>query len=87
MGEGAGPSKLKKIKELGVPSISEIEFFDLIRYRPVGGKLTEKQKEAQQKAEKAMKDEAARMLKEEADAEKARARKEKVAEREGVAAK
>lgn len=86
-GEGAGPSKLKKIEELGIRQVSEAEFYDLIRYRPSGGKLTEKQKEAQEKAEKQMKEEAKRMEKEEQATEKAQARKAVVAGREGIAAK
>jgi replication factor C subunit 1 len=87
IGENAGPSKLKKIKELGVPDITEAQFYDLIRYRPSGGQLTEKQKEAQVKADKQMKEEASKMAKQEQEAEKAQARKAKVAGREGLATK
>lgn len=87
IGEGAGPSKLKKIEELGVSQISEIQFYDLIRYRPAGGKLSEKQKEVQERAEKQMKEDAKRMEREEQATEKAQARKAVVAGREGIAAK
>ena len=87
VGEGAGPSKLKKIDDLGVLQISEAQFYDLIRYRPSGGKLTEKQKEVQEKAEKQMKEDAKRMEREEQATEKAQARKAAVAGREGIAAK
>jgi replication factor C subunit 1 len=87
IGENAGPSKLKKIEELGVPSITEAQFYDLIRYRPSGGVLTDKQKEAQLKAEQQMKEEASRMAQQEKETEKAQARKAKVAGREGLATK
>jgi len=87
VGENAGPSKLKKIEELGVMSITEAQFYDLVRYRPSGGVLTDKQKEAQSKAEQQMKDEALRMAQQEKETEKAQARKAKVAGREGLATK
>lgn len=86
-GEGAGAGKIAKAKSLDLPTLSEAQFYNLVRYRPAGGELTEKQKEAQLKAEQAMRDDAERMRKEEVEQEKARARKEKVAGREGIATK
>ena len=67
--------------------IDEAQFYDLIRYRPAGGKLDEKQLKAKAKAEQQITEDAERMAREEDQAEKERKRKEKVTGRAGMAVK
>lgn len=79
LGDDAGPSKLKKIRELGIKSIDENGLFALIRKAPAhggSGKNAEKVKEKQEAEKKKVADAAAELEREEkarqADAEKAR---------------
>lgn len=90
LGDDAGPSKLKKIREFGLKSIDENGLFDLIRTAPAqggAGKNAEKVKEKQEKDQQKIKEAAAALEKEEkarqAEAEKAR----KAAAAHGVTAK
>ncbi|KAH6622791.1 replication factor RFC1 C terminal domain-containing protein [Chaetomium tenue] len=78
LGDDAGPSKLRKIKEHGIKTIDEEGLFYLIKTMPANGgsgKGAEKAKQKQEAEEKKIRDEAARMEKEEqarkAEAEKA----------------
>jgi replication factor C subunit 1 len=78
LGDDAGPSKLRKIQELGIKTIDEEGLFYLIKTMPAhggGGKGAEKAKQKQEEEAKKVRDEAARMEKEEqarkAEAEKA----------------
>jgi replication factor C subunit 1 len=78
LGDDAGPSKLRKIKEHGIKTINEEGLFYLIKTLPAhggGGKGAEKAKQKQEAEEKKVREEAERMEKEEkarqADAEKA----------------
>ncbi|KAK4039132.1 replication factor RFC1 C terminal domain-containing protein [Parachaetomium inaequale] len=68
LGDDAGPSKLRKIQELGIKTIDEEGLFYLIKTMPAhggGGKGAEKAKQKQEVEEKKVRDEAARMEKEE----------------------
>ncbi|KAK4189944.1 replication factor RFC1 C terminal domain-containing protein [Podospora australis] len=78
LGDDAGPSKLRKIKEHGIKTIDEAGLFYLIKTMPPGGgsgKGAEKVKEKREKEEKAALVEAKRMEQEEkikkAEAERA----------------
>ncbi|KAK4146455.1 replication factor RFC1 C terminal domain-containing protein [Dichotomopilus funicola] len=78
LGDDAGPSKLRKIKELGIKTIDEEGLFYLIKTMPAhggSGKGAEKAKQKQEAEEKKIREEAAQMEKEEkarkAEAEKA----------------
>ncbi|KAK4152747.1 replication factor RFC1 C terminal domain-containing protein [Chaetomidium leptoderma] len=78
LGDDAGPSKLRKIKELSIKTIDEEGLFYLIKTMPAHGgtgKGAEKAKQKQEEEEIKIRDEAARMEKEEqtrkAEAEKA----------------
>jgi replication factor C subunit 1 len=78
LGDDAGPSKLRKIKEHGIKTINEEGLFYLIKTLPAhggGGKGAEKAKQKQEAEEKKVREEAERMEKEEkakqAEAEKA----------------
>ncbi|AEO71732.1 a5a3a6e7-1969-48c3-b0a9-c5ac584c6b3a [Thermothielavioides terrestris] len=78
LGDDAGPSKLRKIKEHGIKTIDEEGLFYLIRTMPAyggAGKGAEKAKQKQEAEERKVREEAARMEKEEqarqAEAEKA----------------
>jgi replication factor C subunit 1 len=78
LGDDAGPSKLRKIKEHGIKTIDEEGLFYLIKTMPAhggSGKGAEKAKQKQEAEEKKIRDEAVRMEKEEqarkAEAEKA----------------
>jgi replication factor C subunit 1 len=89
LGEDAGPSKLAKIRDLGIKTIDEKGLFELIRRLPAGGgtgKGAEKLREKRKAEEETIKKEAAEMEKEEKarklEAEKAR----KLAAARGVAA-
>ncbi len=90
LGDDAGPSKLRKIKEHGIKTIDEQGLFYLIKTMPAhggGGKGAEKAKQKQEAEEKKMRDEAVRMEKEE-QARKAEAEKaaKKAAAARGVSA-
>ncbi|KAK4098263.1 DNA replication factor C, large subunit [Parathielavia hyrcaniae] len=78
LGDDAGPSKLRKIKEHGIKTIDEEGLFYLIKTMPAhggGGKGAEKAKEKQEAEAKKVREEAERMEKEEkarqAEADKA----------------
>lgn len=79
LGDDAGPSKLKKIKELGIKTIDENGLFALIRKAPANGgsgKNAEKVKEKQEAEKKKVAEAAAELEREEesrrVEAEKAR---------------
>ncbi|ROW06534.1 hypothetical protein VMCG_04371 [Cytospora schulzeri] len=79
LGDDAGPSKLKKIKEHGIRTIDENGLFDLIRKAPANGgsaKNAEKARQKQEEEQQKIKAAAAELEKEEknrrAEAEKAR---------------
>ncbi|KAI1376066.1 replication factor RFC1 C terminal domain-containing protein [Hypoxylon crocopeplum] len=79
LGEGAGPSKLAKIRQHGIKTINEEGLFQLIRRLPAGGgtgKGAEKIREKRKLEEEKIKEQAAEMEREEksrkAEAEKAR---------------
>ncbi|ROT43276.1 DNA replication factor C, large subunit [Sodiomyces alkalinus F11] len=78
LGDDAGPSKLKKIKDFGIKTIDEHGLFELIKRLPAyggSGKGAEKAREKKKKEEEKMKQEALEMEQEEkarrAEAEKA----------------
>ncbi|KAL1841692.1 hypothetical protein VTJ49DRAFT_6731 [Mycothermus thermophilus] len=90
LGDDAGPSKLRKIKEHNIKTIDEEGLFYLIKTMPAhggSGKGAEKAKEKQEKEEQQAREEAERMDREEkarkAEAEKAA---KKAAEARGVSA-
>ena len=90
LGDDAGPSKLKKIKDHGIKTIDEAGLFYLIKTMPAhggSGKGAEKAKQKQEVEEKRIRDEAVRMEKEE-QARKAEIEKaaKKAAAARGVAA-
>lgn len=79
LGDDAGPSKIRKIKEHGIKSIDENGLFELIRKAPAhggSGKAAEKARQKQEQEQKKVVEAAAELEKEEkarkADAEKAR---------------
>lgn len=91
LGDDAGPTKIKKIKEFGIKTIDEHGLFELIRKVPANGGTginAEKAKEKQEKEEKKVREAAAAQEREEkarqAEAEKAR---QKAATARGVTAK
>jgi len=89
LGDDAGPSKLRKIKEHGIKTIDEEGLFYLIKTMPAhggGGKGAEKAKQKREEEEKKIREEAVRMEKEE-QARKAEAEKaaKKAAAARGVA--
>ncbi|KAK3902431.1 replication factor RFC1 C terminal domain-containing protein [Staphylotrichum tortipilum] len=89
LGDDAGPSKLRKIKEHGIKTIDEQGLFYLIKTMPAhggGGKGAEKAKQKREEEEKKIREEAIRMEKEE-QARKAEAEKaaKKAAAARGVA--
>ncbi|KAL2021525.1 hypothetical protein VTK56DRAFT_7024 [Thermocarpiscus australiensis] len=68
LGDDAGPSKLRKIKEHGIKTIDEEGLFYLIRTMPAhggSGKGAEKAKQKREEEEKKAREEAARMEQEE----------------------
>ncbi|KAK3989555.1 replication factor RFC1 C terminal domain-containing protein [Cladorrhinum sp. PSN332] len=90
LGDDAGPSKLRKIKELKIKTIDEEGLFYLIKTMPAGGgggKGAEKVKQKREEEEKKAREEAARMDREEKarKAEEAKVAKAAAAAR-GVAA-
>jgi replication factor C subunit 1 len=86
VGENAGESKLKKIKDLGLKTLNEDEFIALIATRE-GAEPDEKQIKAMQKEEQRIKDAAKEMERKEKEEEKLRERKEAALEGTGLAAK
>ncbi|WWD09050.1 hypothetical protein V865_007170 [Kwoniella europaea PYCC6329] len=86
VGENAGASKLKTIKEKKIPTMTEDEFFEFIRSRK-GGQLDDKQIKARQAEEKKIQQQALEMEKREKEEEKDRKRKERALEGTGIAAK
>ena len=85
VGENAGASKLKKIEDLGIPTLSEDQFLDMIRTRK--GVLDEKALKAQEKEAQKIKDQAKEMEAKEREDEKLRKRKEVALEGTGIATK
>lgn len=90
LGDDAGPSKLRKIKEHGIKTIDEEGLFYLIKTMPAhggSGKGAEKAKQKREEEEKKVREEAAQMEREE-QARKAEAEKaaEKAAAARGVSA-
>ncbi|KAG7134734.1 Replication factor C subunit 1 like protein [Verticillium longisporum] len=68
LGEDAGPSKLKKIQDLGIKTIDETGLFELIKRLPAyggGGKGAEKAREKKKQAEEKIKIDAREMEREE----------------------
>ncbi|KAK3955503.1 replication factor RFC1 C terminal domain-containing protein [Pseudoneurospora amorphoporcata] len=68
LGDDAGPSKLRKIKEYGIKTIDEEGLFYLIRTMPAGGgtgKGAEKAKQKREDEEKKIREEAERLDREE----------------------
>jgi replication factor C subunit 1 len=68
LGDDAGPSKLRKIKEIGIKTIDEQGLFYLIKSLPGeggGGKAAEKAKQKREEAEKKVREQAAEMEREE----------------------
>ncbi|KAK3490613.1 replication factor RFC1 C terminal domain-containing protein [Neurospora hispaniola] len=68
LGDDAGPSKLRKIKEHGIKTIDEEGLFYLIRTMPAGGgtgKGAEKAKQKREEEEKKVREEAERLDREE----------------------
>ncbi|KAM0330544.1 hypothetical protein ACHAQA_003491 [Verticillium albo-atrum] len=68
LGEDAGPSKLKKIQDLGIKTIDEHGLFELIKRLPAfggGGKGAEKAREKKKQAEEKIKIDALEMEREE----------------------
>ena len=85
VGENAGESKLKKIKEKAIPTLDEDGFLNLIRTSQ--GVLDEKAIKAQEKEEKKIQQQAEEMEAREKEEEKVRKRKEAALEGTGIAAK
>ncbi|CAK9779377.1 DNA replication factor C, large subunit [Cutaneotrichosporon oleaginosum] len=85
VGENAGASKIAKIKEKKLKTLTEDEFLDLIRTRK--GELDEAQQKALEKKEKEVIKAAEEMARREEEEEKLRKRKEKALAGTGVAAK
>jgi len=71
LGDNAGPSKLAKIKSIGIKTLDEDGFLNLIGTRK-SGHLDEKTKKKQADDKKKIKAEAERMEEEEAEAERLR---------------
>lgn len=85
VGENAGASKLAKIKDKQLKTLTEDEFLELIRTRK--GELNDTQKAALKKADAKVKETAMEMERREAEEEALRKRKEKALAGTGVAAK
>lgn len=85
VGENAGASKLKKIEDLGIATLNEDEFLNLIRTRK--GVLDEKAQKAQEKEQQKIKEQAKEMEAKEKEEEKLRQRKEAALEGTGIATK
>ncbi|WVF66140.1 hypothetical protein IAT40_000880 [Kwoniella sp. CBS 6097] len=86
VGENAGASKLEKIKQKNIPTMTEDEFFEFIRSRQ-GGELDEKQMKAREAEEKKIQQQAAELEKREKEEERDRKRKERALEGTGIAVK
>ena len=76
---------MKKIQDLGIPTLSEDQFLDMIRTRK--GVLDEKALKAQEKEAQKIKDQAKEMEAKEREDEKLRKRKEVALEGTGIATK
>ncbi|GKT47035.1 replication factor C subunit 2 [Colletotrichum spaethianum] len=90
LGDDAGPSKLKKIRDMNIKTINEEGLFELVRRLPAyggGGKGAEKAREKKKKDEEAIKKQALEMEREE-KARKAAAEKaaKEAASARGIAA-
>ncbi|KAK0613751.1 replication factor RFC1 C terminal domain-containing protein [Immersiella caudata] len=86
LGDDAGPSKLKKIKDHGIKTIDEEGLFYLIKSLPAGGgsgKGAEKAKQKREENEKMVREEAAKMEAE----EKARKAEAELAAKKAAAAR
>lgn len=86
MGENAGASKLKKIEEANIKTMSEDEFLHMIATRK-GAKMDEKAIKAQEKEAKKIEDAAKAMEQKEKEDEKLRKRKEQAMAGTGAAVK
>lgn len=86
VGENAGESKLKKIKEAKIATLTEDEFLNMIATRK-GAELDEKAIKAKQKEEQKIEDAAKEMEKREKEEEKLRKRKEQAMAGTGTAIK
>lgn len=86
VGEGAGESKMNKIKELGIATVNEDQFLELIATRE-GAELDDKAIKAKEKEEKKIQEAAKEMEKREKEEEQLRKRKAKAMEGTGVAVK
>ncbi|OCF36183.1 replication factor C subunit 1 [Kwoniella heveanensis BCC8398] len=84
VGENAGASKLAKIKEKKIATMTEDEFFEFIRSRR-GDQLDEKQVKAREAEEKKIQQQAAELEKREKEEERDRKRKERALEGTGIA--
>ncbi|WVQ80305.1 hypothetical protein IAT38_002410 [Cryptococcus sp. DSM 104549] len=95
IGENAGASKLNKIKEKKIPTMTEDEFLDFIRTRSsstaqggvMDAKALGKAEKAREKEEKKIEEAARAMEAREKEEEKERRRKEKVLKGQGMAVK
>lgn len=86
VGDNAGPSKLKKIKERNIPTLDEDGFLDLIRSRG-SGELTETQAKAKAKKEQEIQAQAEEMKKREQEEAAKAKRKAAVMSKQGGAVK
>jgi replication factor C subunit 1 len=86
VGENAGESKLKKIKDANINTLNEDEFLALIATRE-GAELDDKQIKAKEKEEKKIQEAAKEMEKREKEEERLRKRKEAALGASGMAAK
>lgn len=86
VGENAGPSKIKKIEEMGIPTLNEDEFLELIRTRQ-GAELDDKQIKAKEKEQDKIAQQAREMEAREKEEEKLRKRKEAALAGTGIASK
>lgn len=86
VGDNAGESKLKKIKELKLVTLNEDQFLELIGTRE-GAELDEKAIKAKEKEEKKIEEAAKEMEMREKEEETLRKRKEKAMAGTGVATK
>lgn len=90
LGDDAGPSKLKKIREHGIKSIDENGLFELIRKAPANGgsgKNAEKAKEKQEAEKKKVAEAAAELEREEKARQAEAAKAQKAAAARGAASR
>ena len=86
VGAEAGAKKLETIKTLGIQTLNEDEFLELIRSRG-SGEVDDKTIKAREKAEKEIQKQALELEKREKEEEASRKRKEKALDGTGIAAK